>query len=50
MKSRTGRRGGGVAIYIDESVDYIARGDMGEYESENFEFVCLQLNLGNGRT
>ena len=47
MKPRTGRRGGGVAIYVDQSIKYTVRDDLHEYDCDEFEFLCVQLSLGN---
>ena len=47
MKPRTGRRGGGVAIYVDQSIKYTVRDDLREYDCDEFEFLCVQLSLGN---
>ena len=48
MKPRIGRRGGGVAVYVEESISCVVKDEMNDCESDNFEFLCVQLNLPFG--
>lgn len=44
MKPRPDRRGGGVAIYIDEKINFRIHNNLNENISKNFEFTCVQLD------
>ena len=45
IKSRADGRGGGVALYVQDSLCYRPRDDLNVFECADFEFVCVQLNV-----
>ena len=47
LKPRTTGRGGGVAVYIREDVQYFIRVDLDEYQCDQFEFMCVSLQYCN---
>ena len=45
-KNRPSKRGGGVAAYIKESLCFVARNDLDQYYSDEFEFLCVKVLQG----
>ena len=49
MKQRPDRRGGDIAIYVDEVINYGVYRDLNDCISTNFELRCVQIDLACGR-
>ena len=49
IKPRPNQRGGGVAMYVDETIGFSVCDDLKDYVTENFEFSCVQLDLLCGK-
>jgi len=47
-KHRSSSRGGGVAIYIQEDINYVVRQDLDMYCCDEFEFICIQIEDQTG--
>ena len=42
-KSRSGMKGGGVAVFIHEELQFMIRTDLDMFTCEDFEFGCAQV-------